>query len=499
MPPKNPHLHYLDALRVFAFLLVIPFHTAMLFTSFGWEVKVVERMPWLDWPIIWLHQWRLPLLFMVSGMGVAIALQKRTYFGFITERTKRLLIPLLVALPLVIMPQQFTSFMYQGYIVDGAPYQFLVEWTKLLRYNWELYHLWFLEYLLAITLVISPLLWGLNKLRPSVYQSRYAAFGWLIFLISFFGWEWHLRPLYPETNDITNDWANLSLFTHCFLGGFLLMKQPNQMGLLSKFKWYLILIGVGLLFIEMLVFKHVIELGDLNLLGRVIGIICLGLGLLGLAIDYFNKPRNWVTYLNGSLYPVYIWHQTIIVILGYEIGKWHINPIVQYVLIMVGTIAFCYTIYEGLLKPYRWVGFLFGLKPNKANGASNHNYKVIAFAVVLLFTLYFAPRSYDYSLTKPIEIADDFAGDIEVGFQFDYPTKVLIVPMLVSDFANGAYIPFSKTENGFLLKLDLKPGKYLYRFKIGNSYLTDPKNPLWEVNKNDGTKWSVLEVRQSKK
>jgi len=172
---------------------------------------------------------------------------------------------------------------------------------------------------------------------------------------------------------------------------------------------------------------------------------------------------------------------------------------VQYVLIMVGTIAFCYTIYEGLLKPYRWVGFLFGLKPKTANGASTHNYKVIAIAVVLLTALYFAPRSYDYSLTKPIEIADDYAGDIEVGFQFDYPTKGIIVPMLVSDFANGAYIPFSKTEKGFLLKLDLKPGKYLYRFKVGNSYLLDPKNPLWEVDKNDGTKWSVLEVRQSKK
>jgi hypothetical protein len=166
---------------------------------------------------------------------------------------------------------------------------------------------------------------------------------------------------------------------------------------------------------------------------------------------------------------------------------------------MVGTIVFCYTIYEGLLKPYQWIGFLFGLKSKTAKFASTNNFKVSGFAVVLLLVLYFAPRYYNYSLNKPIEIANEYVGETEISFWFDYPIKGIIVPMLVSDFSKGAYIPLSKTEKGFLLRLNLKPGKYLYRFKVGNSYLLDPKNPLWEVDKKDGTKWSVLVVNQSKK
>ena len=495
MPPKSPHHHYLDALRVFAFLLVIPFHTAMLFTSFGWEVKVLERMCWLDWPIVWLHQWGLPLLFMVSGMGVAIALQKRSYFGFITERTKRLLIPLLVALPLVIMPQQFTSFMYQGYIVEGAPYQFLVEWARLLRYNWELYHLWFVEYLLVITLVISPLLWGLNKLKPSVYQSKYAALGWLFFLISLIGWEWHLRPLYPETNYIIKDWASLSLFTHCFLGGFLLMKQPAQVGYIGNFKWYLLLLGAGLLIIELLVFKQVIEVGDWLVLGRVIGIICLGLGLLGLAIAYFNKPRNWITYLNGSLYPVYIWHQTIIVILGYEIGKWHINPIMQFGLVLLGTVIFCYTMYEGLLKPFRWLGFLFGLKSYDLEKTYAQRIAFTGLSIALLLVLYFSPRQAESSLTKPIELSEFYKGYIPITITSPNPEKSILVPLLVGSFTDGVHFPLTKKDKGFELKVHLKPGAYNYRLLLNGKYQSNPLEKLSAVDSLDGITKSVFVAR----
>jgi glucan biosynthesis protein C len=495
MPPQKTHLHFLDALRVFAFLLVIPFHTAMLFTSFGWEVKVVERMPWLDWPIIWLHQWRLPLLFMVSGMGVAIALQKRTYFGFITERTKRLLIPLLVALPLVIMPQQFTSFMYQGYIIDGAPYQFLVEWAKLLRYNWELYHLWFVEYLLVITVVLSPLLWGLNKFKPSVYQSRYAALGWLIFLVSLIGWEWHLRPLYPETNEISNDWANLSLFTHCILGGFLLMKQPAQISHFEKSKWYLLLIGAGLLIIEMLAFKQVIKVGDWLIAGRVIGIICLVLSLLGLATAYFTKPVKWVTYLNGSLYPVYIWHQTIIVILGYEIGKWHLDPIAQFVFVMMGTIIFCYTLYEGLLKPYRWIGLCFGLKSIHSETVSANKFRLTGIALVSILAINFVPRTMDGSLTKPIELPERFNGYIPVTITAPKAEQSIMVPLLVGSFTDGVHYPFSEKDKHFELVILLKPGIYNYRLLLNGKYQTNPLEQLSEVDSIDGIRKSVLVVK----
>lgn len=494
MPPQKTHLHYIDALRVFAFLLVIPYHTAMLFTQSGWLVKAVERVPWFDLCILWLHQWRLPLLFMVSGMGVAIAFQNKTYCGFIFERTKRLLIPLVVALPLVIMPQQFTTFMYLGYILEGAPYQFWPQWGRLFIQIWEVGHLWFIQYLLVITLFISPFIWGLKRFKLGTLPIGLQLLSWTLFLGSFLGWEFYLRPLYPETNYFFTDWANMSLFAHFFLGGYLVMIQRKIIASISNFKWVLLGIGALLMLIEVLVDTEYLELAPWQIGTRLLGIICFVLGLLGLAFRYFNKPNKTVAYLNGSLYPVYIWHQTIIVTLGYEIAKWHFNPLGQYALVMAGTILFCYAIYEGLLKPYGWLGNLFGVKPRLETKIARYNVLLSGIAVAMLAALYFVPRTADSSLAKPTEIAEEFAGDIPVTLTAQKPEHALFVPLLISDFTNGAYVPMLKTDSGYAITVNLKPGTYKYLFLIDESYQTDPKNLLTSIDER-GTKKSILRVK----
>ena len=44
--------------------------------------------------MFFLNRWRLPLLFFISGAGVAFALRTRTSGAFLFERTLRLLLPL---------------------------------------------------------------------------------------------------------------------------------------------------------------------------------------------------------------------------------------------------------------------------------------------------------------------------------------------------------------------------------------------------------------------
>ena len=53
----------------------------------------------VDFPSIllhWMHQWRLAGLFMISGMGTEFAFKNRTWRLFLKERSKRLLIPMLI-------------------------------------------------------------------------------------------------------------------------------------------------------------------------------------------------------------------------------------------------------------------------------------------------------------------------------------------------------------------------------------------------------------------
>ena len=62
--------HDIDALRAIAFGLLILYHVGMFYVPWDWHVKSVHIAPWLETPMLLLNQWRMPLVFMVSGLAV---------------------------------------------------------------------------------------------------------------------------------------------------------------------------------------------------------------------------------------------------------------------------------------------------------------------------------------------------------------------------------------------------------------------------------------------
>ena len=69
--PARPRREYgLDWLRVFAFVILIGYHTGMFFVPWEWHVKNPEQSESLQWIMVFFSQWRLPLLFFISGAGV---------------------------------------------------------------------------------------------------------------------------------------------------------------------------------------------------------------------------------------------------------------------------------------------------------------------------------------------------------------------------------------------------------------------------------------------
>ncbi len=88
-------LYYIDWLRVLAFMTLIVFHCAIPFVEgYNWEINNVEESPGITRVVWWVHQWRLPLLFFISGVGGHFLLRKRSVAAFFGERFVRLFIPL---------------------------------------------------------------------------------------------------------------------------------------------------------------------------------------------------------------------------------------------------------------------------------------------------------------------------------------------------------------------------------------------------------------------
>src|SRR3546814_10615269 len=68
-----PRRHDIDALRVIAFGLLIVYHVGMVYVAdWGFHVKSDYQAEWLQWPMIALNRWRMPLLFMISGIALGL-------------------------------------------------------------------------------------------------------------------------------------------------------------------------------------------------------------------------------------------------------------------------------------------------------------------------------------------------------------------------------------------------------------------------------------------
>ena len=48
----------------------------MPFVNYNWEIKNKETSAGLTRLIWWMHQWRLPLLFFISGVGIHFSFKK---------------------------------------------------------------------------------------------------------------------------------------------------------------------------------------------------------------------------------------------------------------------------------------------------------------------------------------------------------------------------------------------------------------------------------------
>ncbi|HNF78826.1 MAG TPA: acyltransferase family protein, partial [Cyclobacteriaceae bacterium] len=74
----NPRRYDLDWLRFIAIVVLLFFHTGMLFNQWEWHVKNSETSTTFSYWMVWSHFFRMPLLLFISGAGTYMALGKRT-------------------------------------------------------------------------------------------------------------------------------------------------------------------------------------------------------------------------------------------------------------------------------------------------------------------------------------------------------------------------------------------------------------------------------------
>ena len=69
------------------------------------------------------------------------------------------------------------------------------------------------------------------------------------------------------------------------------------------------------------------------------------------------------TYTSEAVLPVYVLHQTVIVLLAFYIVQWHVNATIEYLIISMASLLIILAIYDLAVRRAKPTRFLFGAKP----------------------------------------------------------------------------------------------------------------------------------------
>lgn len=365
----------LDWLRVIVFGLLIFYHVGMFFVApdWGWHIKNNTTYEWIKIPMLFVNQWRLPILFVISGMGTAYALSKRSVREFVVERTKKLLLPLIFGMIVIVPPQVYVEKIFKG-LFQGSYFNFWPFQAFIGEYpsgNLSWHHLWFLPYLWLFSIVLIPAFIFLrnhpkNKILKAIAKISATQWGLYWFIAPLYLLEAFVEPFFEETHALVGDWFVLLNYGTLFFIGYVLIavREPFWKTVETHRKTYLQcgLFGFILLITIITFFDDGFTRHFIEALISVFSFWSWILTLFGYASKHLNKSSKALTYCNEAVYPFYILHQTITVVLGYFMMNLSWSFISKFSILTLGTFVISWIIYELLIRRWKMIRPLFGLQ-----------------------------------------------------------------------------------------------------------------------------------------
>lgn len=389
--------HDLDWVRVCAFGLLVLYHVGMYYVTWDWHVKSPAASDALEPFMLLSSPWRLALLFLVSGAATAFLLEKvqrgATAEGrparFLGGRSWRLLLPLVFGMLVIVPPQSYYEVVeqlpggyHEGYLAFYRRYLtgydgFCDSDGCLEVPTWN--HLWFVAYLWCYTV----LLWCLWRVLPRVLAAvgtaldrPLAGLGILVWPAVFLGAvRVALVGRFEQTHALVDDWYNHAQYFSVFLLGFLIARKDRIWDAMARVRWIALALWLASWAGLIAYFVRFDGVQPPELLRMAMRLVwgldqwCAIVAVLGFARQWNPGDSRLLRYLVPAVFPVYILHQTVTVVVAHHLKALAIPPLAEGLLLVAMTFAACFAGYEairriGVLRP------LFGLKRKADTRAS---------------------------------------------------------------------------------------------------------------------------------
>ncbi len=383
-PAHDQRLPFLDWVRVGAFGLLILYHVGMFYVTWDWHVKSQHVGPALEPLMLLSNPWRLSLLFLISGVATRFMADRMGPGELARSRLPRLGIPLLFVMAVLVVPQPYYEVVEKIQYADG----FLAFYGRYLSFyqgfcrgddcltlpTWN--HMWFVAYLLLYTGLLSLILVAgggraLIRLGQGVWTRR----PWMLLLgpmVILVGLRLALYDRFPVTHNLVWDWYNHAVSFVMFLLGYAIARNGDLFDRLAGMRWPTLAVallawGVYVYCWSLWTFHE----NNLPFSGDILGRIArttygvqqwaMILAVLGFARRHLNRSTPLLRYLSVGVFPFYIIHQTLIVVIGHHLTPLNLPVLVESLLIVALTLAGCFATYE-LARRVRLLGPLLGVR-----------------------------------------------------------------------------------------------------------------------------------------
>lgn len=352
--------YYIDNLRTLVILLLFPFHTFRMYTSF--EPFYVQGVPnsFCEISVNFISIWFMNLLFVLAGISSAYSLEKRSIKEYTKERFLKLLVPFIFGVILTIPIQTYYAEKFHNQYSGSFFFQYILFFTKesdLTGYygGFTPAHLWFLIFLFIISLVSLLVINYIKKYNLLQIKKSHSVL--------------RLVPLFIiiDIFSVIKVGENFGQYMTYFLIGSLVLVREEILEELENKRWILLSSAIFLCIVS-IIFSYCVQWRDGALTIEVVfsAVRHLAswitiLSLLGIGRRYFDFSNKCTQYLSKSSFSIYLFHQTLLVIIGYYAISSVKNTLLQTsIIIIFGFISSI--LMSELIKNWKITRFMFGLK-----------------------------------------------------------------------------------------------------------------------------------------
>lgn len=337
-PPERRH--DLDWIRVCAFGLLVLYHVGMYYVTWDFHIKSPHASRALEPAMLLLNPWRLTLLFMVSGAATRFMADRASAGALAKGRVWRLLPPIVLAMLVIVPPQTYLEVLQKLGSVPPVGEFWLRYLTGSGRWcpkgecivtpTWN--HMWFVVYLLVYSLLLAALVavWkgmgsaltaALDRMPAWAVLAAPAAF--LILL------RCTLFPSFPVTHALIDDWYTHAISFSAFLFGFGMATAGTLRERTIALRWPALVIALCA-WAAFATFRWQYPTvasasEELRTAMRAVWAVQQWTAIpavLGFAAKHLTRGGPVLRYLTEAVFPLYIVHQTIIIVLA-----WNLMPL----------------------------------------------------------------------------------------------------------------------------------------------------------------------------